>query len=92
MDTITNDASWAIGTIYFFSIIVSKFLEKVNLDAYKLASADLINTPLQIKIAKTNKPIFLSTGGGNYNDIKRAYQTITKKSKFIKYILTYVFL
>ena len=57
------------------------FLEKVNLDAYKIASADLINTPLQIKIAKTNKPIFLSTGGGNYNDIKRAYQTITKINK-----------
>ena len=57
------------------------FLEKVNLDAYKIASADLINTPLQIKIAKTKKPIFLSTGGGNYEDIKRAYQTITKINK-----------
>ena len=57
------------------------FLEKVNLDAYKIASADLINTPLQIKIARTKKPIFLSTGGGNYEDIKRAHQTITKINK-----------
>ena len=57
------------------------FLEKVNLDGYKIASADLINTPLQIKIARTKKPIFLSTGGGNYEDIKRAYQTITKINK-----------
>ena len=57
------------------------FLEKINLDAYKIASADLTNTPLQIKIARTKKPIFLSTGGGNYEDIKRAYQTITKINK-----------
>lgn len=57
------------------------FLEKVNLDGYKIASADLTNTPLQIKIARTKKPIFLSTGGGNYEDIKRAYRTITKINK-----------
>ena len=57
------------------------FLEKVNLDAYKIASADLINTPLQLKIAKTKKPIFLSTGGGNYKDIKRAVQNISKINK-----------
>ena len=57
------------------------FLEKVNLDAYKIASADLVNTPLQLKIAKTKKPIFLSTGGGDYKDIKRAVKNISKINK-----------
>ena len=59
------------------------FLEKVNLPAYKIASADLINTPLQSYIAKKNKPIFLSTGGGNFKDIERAYRNISKYNKKI---------
>ena len=54
------------------------FLEKLDMPAYKIASADLINTPLQKKIAETNKPIFLSTGGGSFEDIKRAYENIIK--------------
>ena len=54
------------------------FLEKLDMPAYKIASADLINTPLQKKIAETNKPIFLSTGGGSFEDVKRAYENIIK--------------
>ena len=42
------------------------FLESINIQAYKIASADLINIPLQRYIAKKNKPIFMSTGGGNF--------------------------
>lgn len=57
------------------------FLEKVNLPAYKIASADLINTPLQTYIAKKNKPIFLSTGGGSFKDVERAYKNIIKYNK-----------
>ncbi len=56
-------------------------LESLNTPAYKIASADLINTPLQIKIAKLKKPIFLSTGGGKLTDISRAVKTITKYNK-----------
>jgi sialic acid synthase len=56
-------------------------LEKLNFPAYKIASADLINTPLQTKIAETKKPIFLSTGGGSFEDIERAYKNITKINK-----------
>lgn len=59
------------------------FLENLNIPAYKIASADLINTPLQKKIAETKKPIFLSTGGGTFEDIKRAYDNITDINKKI---------
>jgi sialic acid synthase len=53
-----------------------EFLEKLNMPAYKIASADLTNTPLQKEIAKTNKQIFLSTGGGSLEDVKRAKENI----------------
>ena len=36
------------------------FLEKLNMPAYKIASADLTNSLLQEKIAKLSKPIFLN--------------------------------
>jgi len=57
------------------------FLEKLNMPAYKIASADLLNSPLQEKIAKLSKPIFLSTGGGTLEDIKRAVELILKYNK-----------
>ena len=59
------------------------FLKKLKMPAYKIASADLINTPLQECIAKLKKPIFLSTGGGNATDIIRAYKNISKINKKI---------
>jgi len=58
-----------------------EFLEKLNMPAYKIASADLTNTPLQKEIAKTNKQIFLSTGGGSLEDVKRAKENIFSINK-----------
>jgi sialic acid synthase len=52
------------------------FLADLNMPAYKIASADLNNTPLQKHIAKMGKPIFLSTGGGTIKDIHRACDAI----------------
>lgn len=52
------------------------FLEKLNVSCYKIASGDLTNTPLQKEISKTGKLIFLSTGGGDLQDIKRAVNNI----------------
>ena len=57
------------------------FLENLNMPFYKIASADLTNTPLQQRIARTNKPIFLSTGGGSLNDVQRAVDNILKINK-----------
>lgn len=55
-----------------------KFLEELNMPAYKVASADLLNTPFLEEIAATDKPIIMSTGGGTFEDIDRAVGTITK--------------
>ena len=54
------------------------FLEKLDVSAYKIASADLTNIPLQNEISKLKKPIFLSTGGGTIEDVKRAVNNIAK--------------
>ncbi len=52
------------------------FLERLDVPCYKIASGDLLNTPLQKYIAGTGKPIILSTGGGAYDDVQRAYDAI----------------
>jgi N-acetylneuraminate synthase/sialic acid synthase len=64
-----------------FDFVSLVFLEELNIKAYKIASADLVNLPLQTAIAKTKKPIFLSTGGGNFVDIDRAVKNISKINK-----------
>ncbi len=52
------------------------FLEKLGVPCHKISSFDLLNTPLQKYVAQTGKPIILSTGGGTYDDVQRAYETI----------------
>lgn len=61
-----------------FDINSANFLERLDMPAYKLASADLTNSPLQEAVAKLSKPMFLSTGGGTMDDIKRAADLILK--------------
>ena len=48
------------------------FLEKLNCPIYKVASFELTDLSL-IKIAKTKKPIIISTGLGNLDEIEQAY-------------------
>jgi sialic acid synthase len=52
------------------------FLAELDLPAFKLASGDLKNSPLQRRVASFGKPIFLSTGGGTIEDVERAVETI----------------
>jgi N-acetylneuraminate synthase/sialic acid synthase len=59
-----------------FDIPSVDFLEDVGIQGYKVASGDLRNTPLIRYIAKTGKPVILSTGGGTLEDVQRAYDTI----------------
>ena len=52
------------------------FLAELDLPAFKIASADLLNTPLLRHVAGYGKPIFLSTGGGTLEDVERALDTV----------------
>lgn len=52
------------------------FLAGLGVPAFKIASADLVNTPLLRQVASYGKPIFLSTGGGTLEDVERAVDAI----------------
>jgi sialic acid synthase len=51
-------------------------LAGLGVAAFKFASGDLKNTPLQRHIAAFGKPMLLSTGGATMADIQRAVDTI----------------
>jgi N-acetylneuraminate synthase/sialic acid synthase len=53
-------------------------LEEIEIDIYKIASFDLGNLPFINRIAKTNKPIVMSIGGGKSDQIESSIQTILK--------------
>ena len=71
--------------IYFFATAFDfeslDFLIDLDMPAFKIASGDLLNTPLQRRIAKLGKPVLLSTGGGTFNDITRAVNTIVEHNR-----------
>lgn len=62
-----------------FDLISVDELEKLNVNFYKLASFDLINLPLIKKVAKTMKPIILSTGMSNLAEIEGALGVISNE-------------
>jgi len=51
-------------------------LAELDVPAFKFASGDLKNTPLQRHVASFGKPMLLSTGGGTLADVERAVETI----------------
>ena len=55
-----------------------EYLESINIDLYKIASFDIGNTDLLEKVAKTNKPIIMSVGMSNIDEIQNAYNCIKK--------------
>ena len=46
-------------------------LESFDVKACKVASADLTNLPLLDQLAKTNKPLILSTGMSKVEEVKK---------------------
>jgi N-acetylneuraminate synthase/sialic acid synthase len=48
-------------------------LAEVGIPAFKLASGDLVNTPLVEHVARLGLPVILSTGGATLDDVRRAH-------------------
>lgn len=59
-----------------FDFQSADFLAKLEVPAFKIASGDLKSTPLLKHVARFGKPMFVSTGGANIEDVRRAYETI----------------
>jgi len=70
-----------LGIAFFataFDFASADFLAELDMPAYKIASGDLTNTPLLRYVAEIGKPVIFSTGGGTFDDVRRAYDTIVE--------------
>jgi sialic acid synthase len=68
-----------LGVEFFataFDLASADFLAALNVPAFKIASGDLKSTPLLKHVARFGKPMIVSTGGAELDDVHRAYDTI----------------
>lgn len=78
-----------LGLVFFatpFDFESVDFLEDFDMPCYKIASGDLTNIPLLKYIAKTKKPMIVSTGGATVDDVKRAYKAIIPVNKQVAFL------
>lgn len=55
-----------------FSVEAVSLLEEVGVQAYKVASGEVTNTPLLEEIARTGKPVLLSSGMSDWRELDAA--------------------
>ncbi len=63
-----------LSTPYHFSDV--DFLNGLNVDAFKIASGQLVESPFLKYIAKLNKPIILSTGMSTVEEIRESLEAV----------------
>lgn len=70
-----------LGVTFFataFDFQSADMLADLDMPAYKIASGDVINTPLLRYVAEIGKPVLFSTGGATLEDVRRAYETVAE--------------
>jgi len=71
----------------FFSTPFDKesvdYLESIETNLYKVASFDIVNLKLLNEVAKTGKPVIMSVGMSNLEEIEKAYSILKEGTKNI---------
>jgi N-acetylneuraminate synthase/sialic acid synthase len=70
-----NSVEFIVTAFDFKSV---DFLEELGVTSYKVASPDIINTPLIEYIAKLKKPIIMSTGAASLEEVRIGYEAARK--------------
>jgi sialic acid synthase SpsE len=65
-------------------------LKSIGTDLYKIASFDILNHELLRSIAKTGKPVILSVGMSNLEEIREAYNILSEGTKNIALLTLYI--
>lgn len=76
------DYAKKIGITIFstpFDIESFLMLESLNCPAYKISSMDLVNLPLIRRVAKSGKPVIMSTGMSTIGDIDDAVKAVLEE-------------
>jgi N-acetylneuraminate synthase len=71
LKAIANELNLALFSSAFDPTAV-EFLERMGVPAHKIASPELVDIPLIQEMAKTGKPLILSTGMGKIEEIEEA--------------------
>jgi sialic acid synthase SpsE len=72
---VVADEAKRLGIVFFatpFDLEALVVLEELGVPLHKVASGDITNEPLLRELARTNKPIVLSTGASSLEEIHRA--------------------
>jgi sialic acid synthase len=59
-----------------FDVPSADFLAELDMPAFKIASADLRNTPLLRYVAELGKPMIMSTGAARLDDVRMAHDAV----------------
>lgn len=59
-----------------FDINAVGILESIGVELYKIASVDLVNLPLIKAVARTKRPVILSTGMATLGEVEEAVNTV----------------
>ncbi|OGZ97803.1 MAG: N-acetylneuraminate synthase [Candidatus Sungbacteria bacterium RIFCSPLOWO2_02_FULL_54_10] len=66
-----------------FSLEAVDLLEEVGMKRYKIPSGEVTNIPFLERVAKTGKPVILSSGMSPWKEIDRAAETIKKNGNHL---------